>query len=133
MPVWGLRRRSFVRSVPGYRSVLEDGSGSVEGCFYGMPDKWKALWGLLATAAQKRPLHTWWGLPRPLVSVASLLLKNHRSGLGTVFALRADRAWKRYGRESEKKELLMKRILMLGLLALSPLVRARRSPKRAKV
>ena len=44
VPVWGLRRRPFVRSVPGYRSVLEDGSGSVEGCFYGMPDKWKALW-----------------------------------------------------------------------------------------
>ena len=65
VPVWGLRRRSFVRSVPGYRSVLEDGSGSVEGCFYGMPDKCILV-----------------GFTRPLVSVASLLLENHRFAWG---------------------------------------------------
>lgn len=32
VPVWGLRRRPFARSVPGCRSVLED-RGRAEGCF----------------------------------------------------------------------------------------------------
>ena len=34
VPVWGLRRRPFARSVPGCRSVLEDGAGRAEGCFF---------------------------------------------------------------------------------------------------
>lgn len=71
----------FVRSVPGYRSVLEDGSGSVEGCFYGMPDKWKALWGL-PRLPRRRGLCILVGFTRPLMSVASLLLENHRFAWG---------------------------------------------------
>ena len=51
VPVWGLRRRPFARSVPGCRSVLEDRSGRARAVFFGMPHKRKALLGRTAAAA----------------------------------------------------------------------------------
>lgn len=60
-----------------------------------------------------------WGLPGRSCRWRRCCWKIIDSLGATVFALRADRAFGSGTEENRKKELLMKRILMLGLLALS--------------
>lgn len=51
VPVWGLRRRPFARSVPVAGLFLKTGPAGARAVFFGMPHKRKALLGRTAAAA----------------------------------------------------------------------------------
>lgn len=102
VPVWGLRRRPFARSVPVAGLFLKTGPAGLGLFFSECRTKGRPFWGV-PRQPRKRGLCIVTGFTRPPVSVASLLLENHRFAWGDGVCFESwPRLWKRYGRESEK-------------------------------
>ena len=81
---------------------LKTGPAALRAVFTECRTNWKALWGL-PRLPRRRGLCILVGFTRPLMSVASLLLENHRFAWGDGVCFGSwPRLWKRYGRESEK-------------------------------